>query len=61
VNYIASISNSCKVRFMLSTQKLTAQVFITFMERLMQERKRKLIWIVAPSGAPLRVSAAVAG
>ncbi len=46
---------------MLSTQKLTAQVFITFMERLMQERKRKLIWIVAPSGAPLRVSAAVAG
>lgn len=46
VNYIASISNQGKVRFMLYTQKLTAQVFITFMERLMQERERKLIWIV---------------
>lgn len=46
VNYIASISNQGKVRFMLYTQKLTAQVFITFLERLMLERKRKLMWIV---------------
>lgn len=46
VNYLASVSNQGKVRFMLYTQKLTAQVFITFLERLMQERTRKLIWIV---------------
>ena len=31
---------------MLYTQKLTAQVFIRFLERLMQERERKLMWIV---------------
>ena len=31
---------------MLYTQNLTAQVFITFLERLMLERKRKLMWIV---------------
>ncbi len=46
VNYVASISNQGKVRFMLYTQKLTAQVFITFLERLMQERTRQLMWIV---------------
>ena len=46
VNYIASISNQGKVRFMLYTQKLTAQVFISFLERLMQGRERKLLWIV---------------
>ena len=31
VNYLASVSNQGKVRFMLYTQKLTAQVFITFL------------------------------
>lgn len=46
VNYIASIDNQGTVRFMLYTQKLTAQVFILFLERLMQERKQKLMWIV---------------
>ncbi|MBD2055329.1 IS630 family transposase [Oculatella sp. FACHB-28] len=46
VNYIASISNQGKVRFMLYTQKLTAQVFILFLERLIAKRERKLIWIV---------------
>ena len=46
VNYIASISNQGKVRFMLYTQKLTAQVFIIFLERLIAKRTRKLIWIV---------------
>lgn len=46
VNYIASISNQGKVRFMLYTQKLTAQVFITFLERLIAKRTRKLMWIV---------------
>lgn len=46
VNYIASISNQGKVRFMLYTQKLTAQVLITFLERLIALRKRKLLWIV---------------
>jgi transposase len=46
VNYIASISNQGAVRFMLYTQKLTAQVFVTFLERLIDKRTRKLLWIV---------------
>jgi transposase len=46
VNYIASISNQGKVRFMLYTQKLTAQVFIRFLERLIAKRERKLMWII---------------
>jgi transposase len=46
VNYIASISNQGKVRFMLYTSKLTAQVFIVFLERLIAKRKHKLMWIV---------------
>lgn len=46
VNYIASISHQGKVRFMLYTQNLTAQLFITFLERLIQGRLRKLMWIV---------------
>lgn len=46
VNYLASVSNQGKVRFMLYTQKLTAQVFITFLERLIAKRERKLMWIV---------------
>jgi transposase len=40
------MSNQGTVRFMLYTQKLTAQVFITFLERLMTRRTRKLMWIV---------------
>ncbi|CAA9581856.1 Mobile element protein [uncultured Synechococcales cyanobacterium] len=46
INYIASISNQGKVRFRLYTQKLTAQVFIIFLERLIAKRTRKLMWIV---------------
>ena len=46
INYVASISNQGKVRFMLYTRKLTAQVFILFLERLIAKRTRKLIWIV---------------
>ena len=46
VNYIASISNQGKVRFMLYSEKLTAQVFIVFLERLIAQRTRKLMWIV---------------
>lgn len=46
VNYIASIDNQGTVRFMLYTRKLTAQVFIMFLERLIVQRARKLIWIV---------------
>lgn len=57
VNYIASISNQGKVRFMLYTQKLTAQVFIIFLERLIARRKRKLMWIV--NRHPVHRSAAV--
>lgn len=33
---------------MLYTQKLTAQVFITFIERLIANRRRKLMWIEDP-------------
>jgi transposase len=43
VNYIASLSNQGKVRFLLYTQKLTAQVFITFLERLIAKRTRQLM------------------
>lgn len=46
VNFIALISNQGTVRFMLYTQKLTAQVFITFLKRLILGRTRKLMWIV---------------
>lgn len=46
VNYIASISNWGKVRFMLYTQKLTAQVLLLFLNRLIAKRTRKLLWIV---------------
>jgi transposase len=46
VNYVASVSNQGKVRFMLYAQKLTAQVFILFLERLIAKRTRKLMWIV---------------
>lgn len=46
MNYIASIDNQGTVRFMLYTQTLTAEIFITFFERLMQHRTRKLKWIV---------------
>ncbi len=46
INYIASISNQGSVRFMLYTCKLTAQVLIQFMKRLIVKRTRKLFWIV---------------
>lgn len=46
VNYVASISNQGKVRFMLYSQQLTAQVLLRFMERLIAQRTRKLMWIV---------------
>jgi len=46
VNFIASISNQGMVRFMLYAGKLTAIIFITFMERLISKRSRKLFWIV---------------
>ena len=46
INYVASISNQGKVRFMLYSQTLTAQVLITFLKRLIARRTRKLLWIV---------------
>lgn len=46
LNYIASIDNQGTIRFMLYTQKLTAQLFILFLERLISKRTRKLMWIV---------------
>ena len=46
VNYIASMSNQGKLRFMLYTSTLTAEVLIKFLERLIQSRSGKLFWIV---------------
>lgn len=46
INYIASIDNQGTVRFMLYSRTLTAQVFILFLERLIAQRKRKMVWIV---------------
>lgn len=46
INYIASISHQGTVRFMLYTQKLTAEVFLIFLNRLIAKRSRKLLWIV---------------
>jgi transposase len=46
VNFIASLSNWGKIRFMLYTCKLTAEVFIVFLERLIRKAERKLFWIV---------------
>lgn len=46
LNYIASINNQGRVRFMLYTETLTAKVFITFLKRLIHQAPRKLFWIV---------------
>ena len=46
VNYIASIDNQGTVRFMLYTQKLTAEVLLIFLKRLTQQRTRKLFLVV---------------
>lgn len=46
INFIASVSNQGLVRFMLYAGKLDCLVFITFLERLIVHRERKLIWIV---------------
>jgi len=46
VNFIASLSNQGLVRFMLYGGKLESWVFIRFLERLVEGRHRKLIWIV---------------
>jgi hypothetical protein len=46
INFIASVSNQGLVRFMLYAGKLDSLVFITFLERLIERRERKLYWIV---------------
>jgi transposase len=46
VNFIASIDNQGLIRFMLYREKFTGLVFITFLQRLIQGRGRKLFWIV---------------
>lgn len=46
INFIASLSNQGLVRFMLYAGKLDNLVFITFLERLIGQRHRKLFWIV---------------
>jgi transposase len=46
INFIASLTNQGLIRFMLYAGKLDSWVFITFLERLIEGRDRKLIWIV---------------
>lgn len=46
VNFIATVSNQGLVRFMLYANQLDSLIFITFLERLIKRRQRKLIWIV---------------
>jgi transposase len=46
VNYIASVSNQGSIQFMLYTCRLTAETFIKFCERLIENRSSKLVWIV---------------
>jgi len=46
INFIASLSNQGLVHFMLYAGKLDSLVFLTFLERLIQGRERKLFWIV---------------
>jgi transposase len=46
INFIASLNNQGLIRFMLYAGKLDSLTFITFLERLIEERERKLIWIV---------------
>lgn len=46
INFIASLSNQGLVRFMLYAGKLDSLIFISFLERLIEARERKLIWIV---------------
>lgn len=46
INFIASLNNQGMVRFMLYAGKFDSLVFITFLERLIEGRKHKLVWIV---------------
>jgi len=45
INYIASLSNQGRIRFMLYLCKFSATVFIGFLQRLIQHRTGKLFWI----------------
>jgi transposase len=45
LNYITSVSNRGSVRFMLYTCKLTVEVLIQFLERLIHQHVKKLFWI----------------
>jgi transposase len=46
LNFIASLSNQGTLRFMLYTCSLSAEVFIEFLQRLIEHRQGKLFWIV---------------
>ena len=46
VNYIASISNGGRVRFMLYTQSFDGPLYLRFLKRLVQDAQRKLFVIV---------------
>lgn len=46
LNYMASVSNQGKVRFMLYSNTFTSKVMLEFLKRLIQSRERKLYLIV---------------
>jgi transposase len=45
LNFITSVSNRGSVRFMLYACKLTVEVLIKFLERLIHQHAKKLFWI----------------
>jgi transposase len=46
VNMVSTLTNQGKVRFMLYTEKMTAEVFISFLGRLIKEADRKIFLIL---------------
>jgi hypothetical protein len=45
LNFIASVSNTGQVQFMLYTCNLSVEIFIKFLERLIDQHAKKLFWI----------------
>lgn len=46
INMISTVTNQGKVRFMIYDEKMTAQVFIRFLKRLIKDAKKKVFLIL---------------
>ncbi len=46
INMISSITNRGKLRFMIYEQNMDADLFVTFLERLIQSSKKKIFLIL---------------